>query len=287
MTPHRPRLIADKLGFVEGLRWYDGRLWGSDIALQQVIAIDVSRTPAKVEVMLELDDQPSGLGWMPDGSLLVVAMRTREVLRFLGGEVSVHVDLKGLVNDDLNDMVVDADGRAYVTNFGYNAEKHEAPAPTGIVIIEPDGRARMTPSELMRPNGCGISADGKTFVVAETREHRLSAYTRATDGSLSQRRAFGTAPEKTWADGICLDAEGAAWIGDPIGRQMLRMRDGGEITERIDCAPLQPVTCALGGAQRRTLYYASSRIRPWDTAALERNGRIEALEVAVPGAGWP
>jgi sugar lactone lactonase YvrE len=285
---YQPRLIVDRLGFAEGLRWHAGRLWASDIALRQVIAIDVASQPAKLEVALKLDDQPSGLGWMPDGSMLVIAMRTRKLLRVRNSAVSVHADLSPLVKADLNDMVVDAAGRAYVTNFGYDAEKGDAEAATGILIVEPDGSATMTPAELMRPNGCAITADGRTFVVAETRVHRLSAYARAGDGTLSKHRAFGTAPEKTWADGICLDAEGAAWIGDPIGRQMLRMRDGGEIAERISCAPLQPVACALGGPQRRTLFFASSRLTPdWDAAARDRHGRIEAIEVPVPGAGWP
>ncbi|MGE0384319.1 MAG: SMP-30/gluconolactonase/LRE family protein [Gammaproteobacteria bacterium] len=284
----QPRIAATGFGFIESPRWHDGRLFASDIALRQVIAIDFSGGAPRVEVVARLDDQPSGLGWMPDGSMLVVAMRTRRLLRVRGGEVSVHADFSGAVTADINDMVVDADGRAYVTNFGYEADAGEAaPTATGILIVEPDGRFRMTPAELYRPNGCVITPDGRTFIVAETRLHRLTAYARAADGELSDRRAFAVTPSPSWADGICLDAEGAVWIGDPKGRQITRVRAGGEITHRIPLAPRQGIACALGGPARRTLYYSSVVIKPWDVLARERDCRIEAVEVDVPGAGWP
>lgn len=279
-------IVATGLGFLEAPRWHEGRLFASDIALQQVIAIDVTAREPTVEVILQLDDRPSGLGWMPDGSMLIVAMGSRRLLRLRNGTVSVHADLAAVVPADLNDMVVDKAGRAYVTNFGYDPEISEA-RPTGIVIVEPDGRHTMTPAELFRPNGCAITDDGRTFIVAETRVHRLTAFTRADDGTLSNPREFAVTPSPSWADGICLDADGAVWVGDPKGRQVTRVLKGGTVTHRVPLAPRQGIACALGGHDRKTLYCSTCIIKPWDVLARERDARIESVRVDVPGCGLP
>jgi sugar lactone lactonase YvrE len=275
--------LCDGLGFPEAPRWRDGRLYVSDIAARQVLSIGAD---GAIEVACMLDDRPSGLGWMPDGALVVVAMHNRVLLRVRDGQPEQYADLSGVVTAELNDMVVDADGRAYVTNFGYDVAQDE-PATTGIVVVHPDGSIDPPVGELFRPNGCAITADGTTLVVAETRVHRIAAFTLAADGSLSNQRVFAALPSGTWADGLCLDEEGAVWVADPKGCHCYRVTAGGEIGQVIDTAPMQAIACALGGPDRRTLYLTLGRIRGWDEMAADRQGRIHAYRVDVPGSGWP
>lgn len=278
-----PRPLCSGLGFAEAPRWHDERLWVSDIAVGEVVAIDLD---GGIERVCEVPGRPSGLGWLPDGTLLVVSMHDRQILQ-LDGDLEVHADLRPLVVADLNDMVVDGFGRAYVTNFGYDAIAEATPRATGVVLVHPDGRAEPPAGELFRPNGCGVTADATTFVVAETRVHRLSAFTIGDDGRLADQRVVGMLPRGSWADGICLDAEGAAWVADPKGKRCFRLARDGSITDTIDTAPMQAIACALGGGDRRTLFVTLGLIRPWPEMARDRSARIDGYRVAVPGAGWP
>ena len=276
--------LAGGFGFLEAPRWHDERLWVSDMARHTVFTVDASGTATP---MFELDDSPSGLGWLPDGRLLVVSMHARKVLRREHyGRLVLHADLGPLVDADLNDMVVDGHGRAYVTNFGYDAATSE-PKSTGVVLVHPDGSTEGPVGELFRPNGCGIVQDGSTFVVAETRVHRLAAFRIADDGSLHDQRTIGELPSGSWADGLCLDAEDAVWVADPKGRRCFRLTKDGETTDIIDTSPMPTVSCALGGPDRRTLFLTLAPIRPFDEAAGGGVAEIRTVAVEVPGAGWP
>ena len=276
------RLLIDGLGFPEAPRWHEGRLWLSDIAKQQVLAVTLD---GDVEVICEVAGAPSGLGWLPDGRLLVVSMHDRAVLRLDPGGLAIHADLHHLVSADLNDMVVDSNGRAYVSNFGYDATTEE-PAPTGIVCIQPDGSSRMLGSELLRPNGMALSADGRTFVVAETRVHRLTAFDVVDGGALDHPRPFGDLGSGSWADGVCIDAEGGMWVGDPRRSRCVRVMEGHGVTEAV-ATDVPAIACALGGADRRTLFVTEAPVRPMTEGARDPQGRVEYLHVPVAGAGWP
>jgi sugar lactone lactonase YvrE len=279
----RPRrTYVDGLAFPEGPRWHDGRLWLSDIARRLVLAVDPS---GRVEEVCRVDGHPSGLGWLPDGRLLVVSMQARQVLRLDPDGLAVHADLGAFVRTDLNDMVVDGDGWAYVTHFGYDIT--EEPVPTGILVVGPDGTATMQGDGLYRPNGCGITLAGD-LVVAETRIHQVSALAVGADHSLSGRRVLGTLPENTWADGLCVDAEGGAWVGDPHGRHCFRLSASGQVTTVIDTAPWRAVACALGGPQRTTLFITlTAELGAFRDDPQDLSAHVDAVEVDVPGAGWP
>ena len=173
-----------------------------------------------------------------------------------------------------------------MTNFGYDPAASE-PVTTGVLLVRPDGSVEPPAGELFRPNGCGIVQDGSTFVVAETRVHRLAAFRVDADGSLREQRTIGTLPSGSWADGLCLDAEDAIWVADPKGRRCFRMTLAGEVTEIIDTAPMPAIACALGGEDRRTLFITLAPVRPFDEAAEGGDAEIHAVAVDVPGAGWP
>jgi sugar lactone lactonase YvrE len=186
----------------------------------------------------------------------------------------------------MNDMIVDYEGRCYVTGFGYDAAT-EQPRPVGIVLVQPDGTAQVIDPPLFRPNGCALSEDGRFLWVAETRLHRVTRFAVHPDGRLHSPVVVADLGSGAWADGICLDAEHGLWIGDPKRRRCVRVASDGMVTDSIDTTPYEAVTCVLGGPERRTLFIALSRFDTFTAMARSRRGRIDAVEVAVPGAGLP
>jgi sugar lactone lactonase YvrE len=276
-------VLVDGLVFPEGPRWHDGRLFFSDMHDRRVLAADLE---GRVETVLRLPGEPSGLGWLPDGRLLVVSMEDRRLLRLDPEGLHELADLSRLATYHCNDMVVDALGRAYVGNFGFDlhAEKPEF-RKAELVLVEPDGRARVVADDLAFPNGSIITPDGRTLVVGESFAARLTAFDVAKDGSLSNRRVWAKL-EKAVPDGICLDAEGAIWVASPVSAEVLRVHEGGRVSARIPVAT-QAFACMLGGEDRRTLFVCTAQESHPARCREKRSGRIETVRVEVPGAGLP
>jgi len=268
------------LRFPEGPRWHAGRLYYSDMYAGEVRALDLK---GKAEVVARVPAHPSGLGWLPDGTLLVVSMQDRKLLRVKdGAEPTVFADLSALAPFHCNDLVVDARGHAYVGNFGSDIGAGAAPTPTCLILVTPDGRAKKIAEDLMFPNGMVVTPGGRTLIVAETFGSRLTAFDIAVDGSLSNRRVWaelgGPLP-----DGICLDAQNAVWVAAPFSNELLRVGEGGVVHERIVMAT-KPIACALGGPDGKTLFaLTSDDFEPDKTAA--RSAKIQTARVAVPAAG--
>jgi sugar lactone lactonase YvrE len=229
--------------------------------------------------------QPSGLGWTPEGRLLVVSMTDRRLLRLDPDGLVEVADLSALANYHCNDMVVDGDGGAYVGNFGFNSHDGSEFKAADLIRVDPDGGVSVAAEGLAFPNGSVITPDGDTLVVGETRGDILSAWDRAPDGGLSNRRVWANLGGG-FPDGICLDANGAIWVADPRNKETIRVLEGGVVTDRISTGEMGSFACMLGGAERRTLFICTCLQSGPDTAAL-RSGRIETVEVKVPGAGWP
>jgi sugar lactone lactonase YvrE len=245
------------------------------------------------ETVLEVPAGPSGLGWVPDGQLLVVSMTDRRLLRIGPNGVTMVTDLSGVASFTTNDMVIDLQGRAYIGNFGYAfLDPSAIPKLAEIVLVMPDGKARIVADEMAFPNGMVITPDGRTLIVAESLAARLTAFDIETDGSLTRRRVwaqfdgkgFGAFDKsRVFPDGICLDVEGAIWVASPEGgANVMRVLEGGEITHRVK-VERQPFAAMLGGPQRRTLFVCTSIL----SGGLPGSGRIETVEVEVPGAGLP
>jgi sugar lactone lactonase YvrE len=255
----------------------------------------------QAEVIMTVPEAPSGLGWLPDGALLVVSMGDRRILRRdVKGEVDVHCDLSGLVNHAINDMVVDEHGRAYVGNFGFDLMNGGFPATTVLVRVDPDGSAQVVADELMFPNGSVITPDGRTLIVGETGAGRYTAFSIAGDGSLSDRRVWAQVGEPAEIaplgemleklefepDGCALDAEGCIWAADAKNGRCVRLAEGGEILDEI-AAGTGVFACMLGGEDGRTLLMCCAP----SFLAHERIGQTDAqlvtTEVDVPHAGLP
>ncbi len=276
-------IVATGLAFAEAPRWHDGALWWSDMHADQVSRLAGGR----VEQICQVAGNPSGLGWLPDGRLLVVSMRDKQVLRQESdGSLVTHADLSGLVPRRLNDMTVDRHGRAYVGNFGFELDGVEPTAPTVLVRVDPDGTARIVAHSLLFPNGTVITEDGRTLIIAETFGGRLSAFDIDQNGDLSNHRIWAQLPQGDAPDGICLDAQGAVWIASPTSNACVRVRQGGEVTHRI-ATEQGAFACMLGGLDRRILYVCTAGSHDPQRQRQERDGRIEAFHVDVPGAGLP
>jgi sugar lactone lactonase YvrE len=290
--------LLDGGSFFEGPRWHDGCWWVSDIYRGLVLAVD---SDGRAEAVMTVPE-PSGLGWLADGSLLVVSMADRRLLRRdPSGEVSLHADLSELVRWPLNDMVVDAHGRAYVGNFGFDLRGGGDPATAALIRVDPEGSATVVADELMYPNGSVITPDGGTLIVGESTAGRYTAFTIEADGSLSDRRVWaqvGEPPElgpvaemlsqlEFNPDGCGLDAEGHIWAADAKYGRCVRLAPGGEIVEQIPGPGMGVFACMLGGEDGRTLLMCAAP----GFGAHERTGQTDAqlatTTVDVPRAGLP
>ena len=275
--------LAEGFHLLEGPRWHEGRLWVSDIFGHKLHRIGLD---GEVESLAEVPGRPSGLGFLPDGRPLIASMTDRRLLRLEEGELQLHADLSGLVSGDLNDMVMDAAGRAFVGNLGFDVWNGAPYRSANLVMVGPDGTARVVAEEMAVPNGSVILPDSATLVVAETKAHRLTAFTIAADGGLFDRRLFADLGPYG-PDGICLDQEGAIWIGAFDEEVFLRIREGGEITHRIPVTGRRAVACQLGGPEGRDLFCLTCE-GGWDEIRGGRGrARVELAKVEVPGAGSP
>jgi sugar lactone lactonase YvrE len=276
------KVLLDGLCFGEGPRWHDGKLYFSDMHAHAVNSVDLQ---GRATVVAEVAAWPSGLGWLPDGRMLVVSMTDRKLLRLESGALKLHADLSALASFHCNDMVVDGRGRAYVGNFGYDLISGAPQKPAELVMVAPDGAARVVARDLEFPNGTVITPDGQTLIVGESMGHRLTAFDIAADGALANRRIWAELGDGV-PDGIALDAEGAIWVASPMTHELLRVKQGGQIAERIKREQM-PIACMLGGPTRRTLFLLTSESINPDECRAKRSARIETTEVEVAGAGWP
>ncbi len=274
--------LIDGLNFPEGPRWHDGRLFFSDMHAHKVIAVDMA---GRAETICEVPAWPSGLGWLPDGRMLVVSMTDRRLLRLDRDGLKVVADLSKLASFHCNDMVVDSKGRAYVGNFGFDLHAHATPKFAAIVMVEPNGAARVVADELGFPNGAVITPDGKILIVGESTRGRLTAFDIGADGSLSNRRLWAEIVPAV-PDGIALDAEGAVWVASPLTDEVIRVHEGGKVTERIKTAN-HAYACMLGGPGRRTLFVLTAADSDPAKCRATATGRIETTPVEIAGAGLP
>lgn len=287
------RVLTDGIYFGEGPRWRDGRLWFSDFYAQAVKSVSLA---GDLRTEFEIDDQPSGLGWQPDGTMLIVSMTRRQVLRRApGGQIAIHADLSHIATFHCNDMVVDAAGGAYVGNFGFNLDAEIAARgvpdvlanhPTAkLAYVAPDGQSRIAAEDMHFPNGPVITPDGKTLILGETLAGVLTAFDIHPNGDLLNRRVWAPTTPRV-PDGICLDAEGAIWVANPIAPECMRIAEGGEVLEVIETG--QPCyACMLGGDDGKTLFMLTASSSDHDEAAKAQTGKILVAAVDSPRAGRP
>ena len=282
--------------FVSGLffgecpRWHEGRLWYSDFFDNAILSVSPE---GERRVELDFDGEPAGLGWLPDGRLLFNSRLDRVIFRREpDGTVVEHGDLRPWATWHANDMVVASNGQAYSGNFGFDLDglydgsvDTSAIAPASLIRVDPDGTSHEAAAGLQFPNGAVITDDDGTLIIAESFGRQLSAFDRAADGSLANRRVWatlgGVAP-----DGICLCADGSVWVANALAPECVRVAEGGEVLERVTTSR-NCYACMLGDDDRRTLYLVTAVDSNAAVARATRDGAIEKVRTTVPGAGLP
>ena len=273
-------ILIDGLAFAEGPRWRDDRLYFSDVAAGLVHSVDMA---GSLKTEAELPGRfPSGLGWLPDGTLLIAQGDPAAVVRADG---SVYADLADVAAFAPNDMIVDTRGRVFVGTCDIAGIATGAPSPGQLIQVDPDGAVTVVDADMRFPNGPVVTPDGNTLIVAETFGNGLMAFDVSGDGPARNKRQWASVPGSV-PDGICLDAEGAVWFADALGQKTVRVREGGEVTAEV--APQQACfACTLGGDDMRTLFILTGAFTAPEQNLRNRPGRIEFVTVDVPGAGSP
>jgi len=287
MITSTPSVLLDGLVFPECPRWHQGKLWFSDMRGHKILTVDAG---GHCEVIASVQ-RPAGLGFLPDGRLLMVSEAEPFLRRLDPDGLRTVADLSSLGSVVLNDMVVDKEGRAYIGDDAFDMAAATPPRPGRIILVAPEGDARVLAEGLSFPNGMVITADGMRLIVAETIGRCLTAFDIAPDGSLTGRRLFADlgviGASGVLPDGICLDTEGAVWAASLATSEFLRVTEGGAISQRIPVPGKWAVACTLGGDDRRTLFLCTARTTPQDLAEGKSTGWIETIGVDVPGAGLP
>jgi sugar lactone lactonase YvrE len=287
MTDRSLEVLVGTGTFYEGPRWHEGRWWVSDFYRHTVFAI----TPEGAqEAVLIVDQQPSGLGWLPDGTLLVVSMKDRRLLRrTTAGAMEEVADLSGLASWHLNDMVVDQQGRAWIGNFGFDLMGGGRPSLANLIRVDPDGAAAVVAEEMSFPNGSVVTPDGRTLIVGESGAQRYTAFTIVDDGSLIDRRVWAQMSDPAVApDGCCLDADGHIWTADAFGNRCVRVAEGGAVVDEVRPPNgLGVYACMLGGEDERTLLMCCAPGFHEQERAAANDAVLLTVEVEVPRAGCP
>ncbi|WP_349269233.1 gluconolactonase [Mycolicibacterium parafortuitum] len=267
--------LADGFCFGEGPRWFEGLVWFSDMLGEAVHTVTLDR---EMSTLALPGHAPSGLGFRPDGTLLIVSTERRQILGYDGESVVTVADLADVVPAALGDMVIDRHGCAYV---GSQARE-------GGLIVRvdaSDGTFEVVAGDLEFPNGMALTPDGTTLIVAESTGRRLTAFDVADDGMLGGRRVFADGLDGP-PDGICLDDDGGVWVGMTLAHQFERIVEGGEVTDRIDIGERTAIACALGGPEGRTLFLVTTPDAYPDRVRGTLLSRLDATTVDVPAAGF-
>ena len=276
MTDHRPSLFAEDFVFLEAPRWHDGRLWVSDVFGHAVYALDSQGGRRKI---CHVPQRPSGLGFLPDGTPIVVSSKDRKLMRIDGDALVEYADLSSLASGDVNDFAIDRQGRIYVGNFGYDYDAGEPRKPTSLHRVDPDGSIRVAVIGVEFPNGSVIVDDGRTLLVAETWAGRLTAFDIDAQGRLGRRRVFAELGERQ-PDGICADAASGIWVGCFNTGEFVRVLDGGTVTDVIAFEG-RGVACTLGGRDGRQLFCTVYRGSVEELVGGKRNAAVFAVDVDV------
>jgi sugar lactone lactonase YvrE len=288
-----PKVLLDGLAMVESPRWHDSRLWFAHWGTGEIRAVDVE---GNGEVM---GQGPDGLGWtidwLPDGRLLVTG---KELLcKEPDGSAVQYADLRGIGEHGWSDIVVDGRGNVYVASIAFEFLAGQPPQGGMIALVTADGDVRQVAGDLAFPNGMVVTPDNSTLIISESFAGRLTAFDIDAEGSLSNRRVWA---EGLGPDAICLDADGAIWVGtadtristgrdDSPGGAVVRIREGGEVLSRVEHD--RPIFgCALGGPDRTMLFLLAADWRGTDQVAevvAARTGQVLTVQAPAPGVGWP
>ena len=282
MTTKEPRTLLTGRGLVESPRWHEDRLYFSDWSAGEVIRTDAD---GHSEVIARVQSLPLCTAWLPDGRLVIVSSPEGRLLRLEpDGSLVTHADLG---RPGWNDIVADGRGNIYVNGAGFNPMAGEEFRPGGVSHVAPDGSVRQVADDIAFPNGMAVTADNATLIVADSYGHQLVAFDIGADGSLGGRRVWADLGAAA-PDGICVDAENAVWYAEVPGKRCVRVAEGGAELQTV-ALDRGGFACALGGRSRSTLFITAAEWRGMTDSEMvaPASGQVLAVDVDVPGAGWP
>jgi sugar lactone lactonase YvrE len=282
MTAAGLTTLLDGGRYFEGPRWHDGRLWFVDCMARTLLSVDLA---GERQEHATFDDTPCGTGILPDGRIVVLTMNKKQLHAFANGRLSLYADLTSVAKGTIDDMIVDGQGRAFIGDLGFNMPPPSDRGAVGrIILVMPDGSARVVADGLRFPNGIAVSADHSRLVVAEMDGATLADYDIETDGALRLRGRLGrmNAP-----DGICLDRDGAVWVASFTEDAFIRIGRNGEELQRIAVPGRRALACALGGPDRKTLFCLSAATSYEELRQRKSSSRIDIVEVETEGSGFP
>jgi sugar lactone lactonase YvrE len=271
-------LTIPGLKFPEGPRWRDGSWWVSD---QLGGTVHRLHPDGSFECVFEID-APSGLGFLPDGALLVACMNEPRLVRVDPAGSEEVVDLRGFTRH-LNDMVVTRDGRAYVDAYDdhFDQQSHH------VLMVTPERDVPVVADDVAYPNGIATTTDGTTLLLSETFAGRITAFHVEPGGTLARRRPWAELPEGAHPDGLCLDARGDAWVASYLAGEFLHVREGGQILDHVALDGRWAMSCCLGGDDGRDLLLCSAETTQDDYFAGRSVGHLDLVRVDVPGVQCP
>jgi sugar lactone lactonase YvrE len=282
-------VLCSGYGLVESPRWHEGRLWFSDWTGGRIVAVDDS---GATEVIVEHRSLPMCFDFLPDGRLVIVSNQEQALLTLeADGTLAAYADLTTVSDLGCNDVVVDGRGHVFVNSPHFDFAAGPPPGdvqPGRVGVVTPDGRARVVADDIAFPNGMAVTADGGTLVVADSYRHQLVGLTIADDGSLGGRRVWADLRDDN-PDGICLDADGAAWYADVPHQRCVRVAEGGEVLQTVEL-DRGGFACMLGGEPGAPALYAVTAHWPGASGLATHtdwDGQVVRVPVDVPGAGWP
>ena len=276
------RTLVTGRGLVESPRWHGERLYFSDWSAGEVLAVDLA---GDTEVIARVKSLPLCTAWLPDGRLVIVSSPDGRLLRREpDGTLVTHA---GLGQSGWNDIVVDGRGNAYVNRVGFNAMADDEFTPGSVHLATPAGSVRQVADDIAFPNGMAVTPDNFTLIVADSYGHQLLAFDIDADGGLSNRRVWADLGDGT-PDGICVDAQDAVWYADVPNQRCVRVVEGGAVLQTVEL-DRGGFACALGGPDGTTLFVVAAEWRGMTEPepVSPGSGQVLALQVEVPGAGWP
>ena len=282
MTETSPKTLLDGGRYFEGPRWHDSRLWFVDCMARTLLSVNLA---GERREHATFDDTPCGTGILPDGRIVVLTMNKKQLLAFADGQLSLYADLSKIAAGTIDDMIIDGQGRAYVGDLGFNMPPPPDRGAVGrILLVTPDGSARVVAEGMRFPNGIAVSADHNRLVVAEMDGACLADYDVGADGALRFRARLGrmNAP-----DGICLDRDGAVWVASFTEDAFIRVGRNGEELQRIAVPGRRALACALGGPDRKTLFCLSAATSYEELRQRKSSSRIDVVAVEAEGSGFP
>lgn len=217
----------------------------------------------RVETVAETGGGPNGMAIGPDGALYVCnnggnsyipnqLSPTGPAKDYAGGMIQ-RVDLKtGEIKtlyshcgenrlSSPNDIVFDAQGGFYFTDFGKKHSRHRDHG--GIYYATSDGRQIVEVAyPVNAPNGIGLSADETLLYVAETETSRLWVYEIESPGTLRKSashtphgaRLLCTVPGFQRLDSLAVDGDGNICVATLITGQITVISPDGQIARRVD-----------------------------------------------------